>query len=186
MNAHPKPQKVDVDYYNWLISQIKIGSPSKTYFELFEIMHNTEFVWWPAVPRDKARVGDGKQLRYDYFRFELHSQYEDGNLDIEGISFLEVLVALSRRFAWVMSDQGNEPYWAWRLIKNLGLNRMSDPLSNRDKKRIGEILYNVIWRNYEPSGEGGFFPLENTVLDQRNVDIWYQMQEYAIEKDPIN
>jgi hypothetical protein len=179
-----KPQTIDVDYYQWLVSRIKPGNPDKTYLEMFEIMHNTEFVWF--VPNDDNRVKDGEHLRKDYFRFVLESQYEEGDLVIEFVSFLEVLVGLSVRFAWAMSEQGNEPYWAWRLIKNIELHKMSDPLTNRKVEQINEILYNVIWRTYDQSGYGGFFPLEKTLKDQTKIEIWYQMQEYAMEKNPLN
>jgi hypothetical protein len=175
-----KPQTIDVEYYQWLVSQIHV---TREYYGLFEIMHNTEFVWF--IPNDGSRVGDGRQLRHDYFRFELDSLYEEGVLDIEFVSFLEVLVGLSRRLAWAMSEQGKEPYWAWHLIKNIRLNKMSDPLTDDKIKKIDVILYNVIWRNYTRSGEGGFFPLERTLKDQTKIDIWYQMQEYSMEKDPI-
>lgn len=182
-NPNPKkPQKIDLEYYQWLISQIKIG-PKRTYLELFEIMHNTEFVWF--IPNDGNRVGDGQHLRNDYFRYEHDSIYEEGILDIEFVSFLEVLIGLSRRLAWGMSDQENAPYWAWRLIKNLSLNKMSDPLTNGKRERIDEVLYNVIWRSYNRDGSGGFFPLEKTLKDQTKIEIWYQMQEYLMEKDPI-
>ena len=178
----PNPQKVDVDYYKWLISQIKIGT-TREYFGLFEIMHNTEFVWF--IPNDGSRVGDGRHLRNDYFRFELDGKYEDGDLAIDGVTFLEVLVGLSRRLAWVMSEQGKEPYWAWRLIKNIRLNKMSDPLTDAQIQKIDETLYTVIWRTYDRTGDGGFFPLSRTVKDQTKIDIWYQMQEYSMEIDPI-
>ena len=89
-----KPQKIDLDYYQWLIGQIKI-SPKRTYLGMFEIMHNTEFVWF--IPNDGNRVGDGEQLRKDYFRYKLDRVYEHGLLDIEFVSFLEVLMALVRR-----------------------------------------------------------------------------------------
>jgi len=184
MQMKQKPQTIDVEYYQWLVSQIKLGNPAKTYNELFEIMHNTEFVWF--VPNDGNRVGDGKHLRNDYFRFVLESKYEDGDLVIEFVSFLEVLIGLSVRFAWVMSEQGKEPYWAWRLIKNIDLHKMSDPLTTRKVEKINEVLYNVIWRNYDRSGHGGFFPLDRTTDDQTKKEIWYQMQEYSMEKDPIN
>jgi hypothetical protein len=85
-----------------------------------------------------------------------------------------------------MSDQGNEPYWAWHLIKNLRLSKMSDPLSEYKVEQINEILYNVIWRQYDRSGNGGFFPLQKTFKDQTKIDIWYQMQEYSMEIDPIS
>jgi hypothetical protein len=183
MKMEQKPQTIDVEYYQWLVSQIKIGNPNKTCNEMFEIMHNTEFVWF--IPNDGNRVGDGKYLRENYFRFELDSVYEEGDLVIEFVSFLEVLVGLSVRFAWVMSDQGNEPYWAWRLVKNIDLHKMFDPLTNKKVEKINEVLYNVIWRTYDRSGHGGFFPLDRTTDDQTKKEIWYQMQEYSMEKDPI-
>lgn len=186
MSTNPKnpkkiPQTIDVDYYEWLVAQIKVG-PKRDYFGLFEVMHNTEFVWF--IPNDGNRVGDGKHLRNDYFRYQLDDIYEDGLLDIEFVSFLEVLVGLSQRLAWGMSDRGNEPYWAWRLIKNIGLSKMSDPLTDGKRDVINEILHNVIWRQYDRYGNGGFFPLKATLKDQTKIEIWYQMQEYLIEKNP--
>lgn len=183
MEQNAKPKKVDLDYYAWLISQINIPT-KRDYYELFEIMHNTEFHW--TIPNDDSRISDGEHLRKDYFRFVLHDQYHEGDLELEFVTFLEVLVALSRRLAWVMSDQGNEPYWAWRLIKNLRLNKQSDPLSPKQVEYVKEVLYNVIWRQYDRQGNGGFFPLERTTKDQTKIDIWYQMQEYSIEKDPVH
>lgn len=147
-------------------------------------MHNTEFVWF--IPNDGNRTGDGHHLRVDFFRYEKNdTMYKEGLLDIEFVSFLEVVVGLSRRLAWGMGDQGNEPFWAWRLIKNIGLNKMSDPLTEHRRDIINEVLYNVIWRNYDRNGLGGFFPLENTIKDQTKIEIWYQMQEYLLEKNPI-
>lgn len=183
MEQTQKPKKVDLDYYAWLISQIKLP-PNREYYEMFEIMHNTEFHW--TISNDDSRISDGEHLRNDYFRFVLNSHYEEGDLELEFVTFLEVLVALSQRLAWAMSDQGNEPFWAWRLIKNLRLNKQSDPLTKKQVEYVKEILYNVIWRQYDRQGHGGFFPLEKTLKDQTKIDIWYQMQEYSMEKDPIN
>jgi hypothetical protein len=178
------PSPLDVAYYEWLVGQIKVPRrKGKRYGQLFELMHNTEFHWF--VDLDAARWGDGNQLRYDYFRFELESKYHKGLMGPPFISFLEVLVALSKRVSWVMDGPGTEPYWAWRLIKNLRLHNMADPLSDRQRQQVCEILHNCIWRDYDPSGEGGFFPMEHTTRDQRKVDIWMQMQEWAMELDPI-
>lgn len=182
MDQTQKPQEIDFNYFVWLVSQISIPT-KRDYFQLFEIMHNTEFHW--TISNDDSRISDGEHLRKDYFRFVLEEPYEEGALGLEFVTFLEVFVALSRRLAWVMSDQGNEPYWAWRLIKNLRLNKQSDPLSPKQVEYVQEVLYNVIWRQYDRQGNGGFFPLERTTNDQTKIDIWYQMQEYSMEKDPI-
>jgi hypothetical protein len=41
----------------------------------------------------------------------------------------------------------------------------------------------VIHRYYQPNGHGGFFPLENPQDDQRHVELWYQLNEYVMERN---
>ena len=55
--------KLDIDYYEWLIDQIVIPN-GKSYRDLFELMHNLEFVW--TVPNDDNRVQDGWDLRPEF------------------------------------------------------------------------------------------------------------------------
>lgn len=176
-----KPTPIDLEYYQWLISQVQVG-PRKQYFGLFEILHNTEFTWF--VPNDDNRVADGEHLRNDFFRTTRDRKYEDGDLALEGVSVLEVIVALSKRVAF--NAGGDADLWAWRLIKNLGLNKMADPLTPRKIQNINDILDILIWRNYEPSGAGGFFPLKRSLKDQTKVEIWYQMQEYVMEQEGMD
>jgi hypothetical protein len=160
------------DYFDWLVSQIHIPNNNQ-YINLFEKMYNLEFIW--TVPNDDNRVQDGKDLRNEFL----------GGLPrvlhLEAVSFLEVLVALSRRLAFTAS--GNPEVWAWKLIKNLRLNKMSDPLTQERSNRVDEILDAVIWRTYSYNGEGGFFPLEQAAQDQTKVEIWYQLNAYVIEMD---
>jgi hypothetical protein len=169
-------QEIDVQYYEWLISHIKVG-PQKEYYELFELLHNTEFTWF--IPNDDNRIGDGEQLRNHFMRSVHDRRYTPGDLKLEWISVLEVIIALSRRLEFIAG--GDAPSWAWRLIKNLGLNKMPDPLSVRKTEKIKATLEDLIWRQYEPTGHGGFFPLKRTINDQTKVEIWYQMQEYVME-----
>jgi len=172
----PNPNPIDVEYYEWLISQIKVG-PQKEFLGLFEIMHNTEFTWF--VPNDYNRVEEGRHLRQDFFRFVYKGRR--GELSLDLVSVLEVTVALSRRVAFQTGEAAE--LWAWKLIKNIGLNKASDPLSDKKVEYIREVLDDLIWRNYEPNGQGGFFPLKQTLKDQTKVEIWYQMQEYVLELD---
>lgn len=175
--TRPMPSQLDVDYYNWLVSQIRVGNPEKSYLEMFEIMHNTEYLF--LIPNDDDRVGDGRQLRKDFFRDVVGRRYRKDDLDIKFVSFLEVLIGLSRRVAF---QAGNDPdYWAWRLIKNLGLNKMSDPLSKAKIQTIEYTLEDQIWRNYDRKGHGGFFPLERSIEDQTKLDVWRQMNFYILE-----
>lgn len=137
-------------------------------------MFHREFVW--LVPNDDNRIGDALDLRREFWG-------EGRFLPQEGVSILEILVALSRRAAW--NGGGEAPDWVWIFIRNLHLNKYSDPLTDRKKDSVEEILEHFVWRNYAPNGEGGLFPLTETEHDQTKVELWYQMHAYIMEKIPI-
>lgn len=169
--------QIDYDYYEWLISQIDVPH-NKTYGDLFERMHNLEFVW--TVPNDDNRVHDGLDLRLEFLQ---GSSKPLPKSFLGGVSFLEVLVALSRRVSFTAG--GDSRVWAWRLIKNLRLNKASDPLLGSKATRVDETIESVVWRTYHHSGQGGFFPLKNHVEDQTKVEIWYQMNAYVNEMEEL-
>jgi hypothetical protein len=163
------PNQIEHDYFQWLISQVHIGN-SNSYNGLFQRMHELEFVWF--VPNDDNRVQDGLDLRAEFlngarYRFE------------QGVSVLEILIALSRRTAFTAG--GTPEMWAWHLIENLGLKKASDPLTRAKAARIDDTLQALIWRTYERDGQGGFFPLRDSHEDQTKVEIWYQMNAYVNE-----
>ena len=162
------------EYFQWLVSQINVGQTSKMFEGIFRWMYHREFVW--LVPNDDNRIGDAIDLRKEFWG--LHNPVLQ-----EAVSILEVIVALSRRAAWVGGGEAAD--WAWVFIKNLGLNRYSDPLTYRKDRKIESILEAFVWRNYAPDGDGGLFPLENPPLDQTKVELWYQMHAYINEKIPI-
>lgn len=162
--------QIDYDYFNWLISQVDIQTRN-TYTYVFERMHNLEFVW--TVPNDDNRVQDCFDLRVEFL-------YEhDGFLNLAGATVLELLISVSRRVEFTAG--GDAPLWAWRLLKNLKLTKMPDPVTDKEAERIDEILHALVWRTYDYSGRGGFFPLRNAKEDQTQVEIWYQLNAYVIE-----
>lgn len=161
---------VSHDYLNWLISQIQIIGPPRAYNELFFQMHSTPFVW--SIEGDDSRVNDGRDLRIDYpHRDDLSNQ--------EYVSFLEVLLGLSRRLAFIAG--GEAELWAWQLIENLGFANFTDPLTNPKRREIRKRLTMVMARTYGPDGNGGFFPLNNPEEDQTQIKIWKQLQAYVNE-----
>ena len=166
--------QIDYDYFEWLVSQIHIPN-GKNYNELFEVMHNTEFHW--TIPNDDNRIQDGIDLR-GYF---LDGRKKE--IKLEGATLLEILVSLSKKLAFTAS--GNPKKWAWKLLKNLRLTKMSDPLTEADVERINDVLDALIWRTYQPNGKGGFFPLQHPEEDQTKVELWYQMNKYVMERDSV-
>lgn len=163
---------IDYEYYEWLVSQILLP-PNKSFNTLFDMLHSREFVW--LIPNDDNRVADALELRSEFM------QDKKGKLDLDGATLLEVVVSLSRRTAFTAGAHSPDR-WAWKLIKNLGLDKKFDPLTEDDMFKISDILETLIWRTYRKDGQGGFFPLKHPEEDQTQVEIWYQMNAYVIEK----
>jgi len=170
------------DYLSWLNSQLRDehGNPDKTYRDLLVLMFEKPFGWVDSVPLDENRVVDGMDLRAEFSNENRISRARMQELG--EVSFLEVLIALSRHLAFVAG--GEAPGWAWQLVCNLELHRLSDPLTRHKERRAHEIMDNVITRNYAPDGTGGFFPLAWPDGDQTRVELWYQLNAYAEEVHP--
>lgn len=168
------------DYLRWLGPQLRDehSNPNKTYEELLTLMFEKEFVW--IVPHDDNRIVDGLDLRAEFAHV---NNIRLNNLRGLGpCSFLEVLIGLSRRLAFAVG--GQPPGWAWQLLNNLELHRMADPLTRPKRDKVNDILDAVIWRNYDPDGTGGFFPLAWPEEDMTKVELWYQMNAYVEELHP--
>lgn len=168
---------LDDRYFTWLYSQVGVveeRNKSRTYWKLLRRMYQTEFIW--LIPNDDNRVEDGRELRYEW----MHA--EDIRADPEWLalacSFLEMLIALSRRLAF--EGDGHPETWFWHLIENLDLMDCTDRV-RFDLGEVDDILDRVIYRTYSPDGVGGLFPLRHARRDQRDVELWYQMQAYLIE-----
>ena len=168
------------EYLRWLEAQLKDEhSPITSYWELTNLMFDTEFDW-SLVPMDENRVVDGADLRIE-FANEFNVP-KSRMLELNPVSFLEVLIGLSRRLGFVAG--GSAPGWAWQLLGNLDMHRLSDPLTRHKRRRALEIMTIVIERKYQPNGVGGFFPLSWPDEDQTRVELWYQLNAFAEEIHP--
>lgn len=175
-------EPLDESYLNWLYSQVattRSRTPSKTYWNLLRLMYTVEFVWF--IPNDDNRVEDGRDLRREFFLERAIRLRDSGWMDLN-CSFLEMAIGLSRRLSF---EAGQEPaWWFWKLMENLDLHEYSDakPLP---KDIVRERLDAVVWRTYEPNGDGGLFPLKNPPHDQRSMELWYQLNTYLIENEYV-
>lgn len=172
---------LDELYFTWLCSQVGEDGRTKnprTYWRMLRELFQKEFVWF--IPNDDNRAEDGKDLRFEFIA--------DVDLDIEpepswmnmGCSMLELLIGLSRRLSFLADGEPRD--WFWELVENLNLEQYSDNVLVPDN-RIGDILDEVIWRTYRRNGRGGLFPLrDRRCSDQRNLELWYQMNDYVLEK----
>lgn len=161
--------RLEVTYFKWLILQINIRN-SRTYIDVCDRLHNTEFVW--IVPNDNNRVQDGVDLRNEFSQNKMLMADKGG-------SVLEVLIGLSRRVAFVAGGVAED--WAWQLMENLELNKVPDPFTDDKANKVEDILETLIWRTYKRDGQGGFFPLLEPKENQTQIEIWYQMNAYVQE-----
>lgn len=170
------------DYLRWLAPQIRDeqANPGADYWDLLSIMFEKEYSRDWLVPNDENRLVDGLDLRAE-FCYATHIR-ADSLKNLGPCSFLEVLIALSKRLAF---EAGGEPSgWAWVLLSNLDLDTMADPLNRRKVRKVDRILDTVIQRRYNPDGVGGFFPLSWPEEDQTQKELWYQMAAYIAEIHP--
>lgn len=171
-------------YVGWLYSQINWEYKHhclNSYNMLTHMLWVKPFAW--TVPNDDNRIEDGKELRYLFITDpKLRITFPEHLVEdfrAQPCSTLEVIVALSRRLAF--AAQGEPGWWAWKLLSNLHLDKMKDPVSRRKQIQVDDILETLIWRTYNWDGEGGFFPIAHPRDDMKKVEIWYQMSAYLEE-----
>lgn len=174
MTAEP----LEEAYFEWLAVQvvnIRLRDPRKTNWEVLKQLHSTEFFW--RIRNDDNRVSDGLELRAEF----LNGTYE-GGLEALGCSFLEMLIALSRRLVF-QTEGASVAEWFWHLLRNVDLVISDyDYVERRMHNFVDQVLQNINNRTYETNGRGGLFPLYNPVIDQTKVELWYQMNSYLLER----
>ena len=169
-------------YFNWLCAKvidIRLTSPSLTYWTLLKTLHTTEFVW--LISGDDNRAADGRDLRREFLILGEIPDDPDWRT-IEGCSVLEMMIAFGRRANFETDISVKD--WFWEFIDNLGLKEFSDA-TNPDPNEIADILEPFIWRMYDVNGNGGMFPIRDLHEDQRNVEIWYQFCGYLVDQNRL-
>lgn len=174
------------DYFDWLCEIVCVDGryADESYWILAEALWDIDYYW--ILDMDETRAKSVETLRYRYIN-------EGGRPRYTGkASVLEVLVMMAESMYDLLDELDGEdqrPIYFWEMIDNLGLIGYSDRFFKEigDKRPIFErrIVKKVrIWldRAFEYDGKGSIFPLMEPKEDQRNVDLWYQMQAYLIER----
>ena len=176
---HNEP--IEEVYFNWLYSKVASTdnpTPSLTFYTLFRDLHTTEFVF--LVSGDDNRAQDGLDIRKEFLRESFLKQ--DPAWSSVGCSVLEMLIAFSRRAAF--ETDRTEREWFWTFLENLHLSELSDATTGISN-RVRDILDVFVWRTYRRNGRGGMFPLRNPKQDQRELQLWYQLNDYLVENDIV-
>ena len=165
-------------YFKWL-ARLVSGPENSTHTLLLKQLYETPFRY--SIDGDGNREADGINLRY---RFGVQNRYRQSEiayyLDSKPCSVLEMMIALALRLEEdIMSNEdfGNRTStWFWDMIRNSGLIEMVD----KDYRLydVDDILQNILDRNYEFDGTGGFFRIPDIATDMRTVEIWKQALWY--------
>lgn len=166
-------------YFMWLCEKIDIADEGNRldWFCLARTLMDIEF--YSNVKDDQNRIDDAKELRAEFSQEEWSSIFDTTDTPV---SVLEVLVALSIRMERdIVGEPGNDDpaKWFWIMMDNLGISIYSDKHFNRPA--IVRKILTWLNRQYESNGTGGIFPLNNPYGDQRNVELWSQMQQFLTE-----
>lgn len=175
------------DYLQYLIWRGHLEK-FRGYEELFKLLQNIEFTW--LIERDENRAGDGMELRDDY---NVPHDIVFGERDIQiyfmehPCSVLEMLIALAIRVDEEYLGDPADPHpedFFWEMIKNLDLDCFTNKALQKSSK--ADVIQTIIrvWmdRCFAKNGLGSPFPVYNDDRDQRNLEIWDQMNSYINEK----
>ena len=190
---HDRDHSVNVEeaYFKWLYRLVGVVSnqnPASSHFLLLDTLIKMDFYW--TVPNDDNREQDGLELR-DEFCDEYGSWGESTFPVTAPCSVLEFIIGLSKRIAY--KGDGLVPFssigeWFWHILNNLGLREYTDLYCLETpgyEENIIRIITRLLDRTYEYDGEGGLFPLAYPQRDQRDVEIWYQLNAYILENSDL-
>lgn len=166
------------DYFEWLWNFTKCRGHSQNR-KIITLLHNIEFRY--SIPMDANREEDGIDLRYRFItEVGIPKNYQEVYAYLDGpCSVLEMMIALAIRCEESIMDDPDigdrTSEWFWLMMKNLGLDYMSD--RKFDRNVAEEKISIFLDRKYKRNGEGGLFVV-NGRRDLRKVEIWYQMCWY--------
>lgn len=163
-------------YFEWLLEQIDCPN---NFRRLMTSLYNCTFTY--TLKMDANRAADGLALRDRYAHEYADLRYDEIRHD--ECSVLEMMIALACRMEDdIMHDPelgDRSPEWFWMMITNLRLDRMDD--EHYDEKNVENIINVMVGRSYFMNGTGGLFPLKMPKVNQRRVEIWYQMSAFIEE-----
>jgi hypothetical protein len=142
------------------------------------------------LSNDANRSYEALELRREYITYELPAgdKLAFNNInrfkktstvsEIDTVSFLELLISLAIRGDDMTEDVEKDTFfWFWNMIGSMGLAIMTDEIYELrgGDRYVDTILEKVNMRTYSRTGIGGLFPLPSSKVDQRKIELWYQM-----------
>lgn len=171
-------------YFNYLISIISNNIDPSQYSKLLDILYRINFRW--SVHNDDNRIGDAIELRYNYQADCGVSYSEMEELLLVPCSIMEVICCLAIRMDDFMLDPegAHVDKWFWELIGNLGMLDFTDINYKKGAWTLKDVI-NItdicMDRTYDELGNGGLFPRKVCDKNQRECELFEQMNGYLNE-----
>jgi len=169
-------------YFMWLADH-SMGDEKGRYHLLLTLLADTTFV--VSIAHDENRASDGKLLRLAF------NDTQNPRISLSPVepecSVLEALLGIATRMNDILyrPERQNKIVWHFKLLlNNLGLLRFTDDFWVTDHQlhdvMAADIVNRFLYRTYDRDGNGGLFPIkqQQPIIDQRYLEIWYQMQIY--------
>lgn len=168
------------DYLQFLIWRCQI-QPFVRFGRLFEILHHIDFEW--ELDRDENRESDGVDLRDEYKIPDGFDEEIEEAFYAQRCSVLEMLIALAIRiddeFIGDPAEEHPEIFFM-EMIRNLGLDKFSGNCYR--EYDVIKIINRWMRREFERNGRGSPFPVQHDPRNQRDLEIWDQVNSYISEK----
>lgn len=163
--------RMNEHYFLWLLQQVEWHEiDAYKYKDLLLELHTITFTW--LIDRDANRASKGLGLRYEWN----HTFDGDG----EPCSVLEMLIALARdwehELTYDFHKGDRSALWFWVMLENLGL---------LDSYHTEDLVHSWLVRDFDYDGVGSPFPLKKAHRDQRNLEIWLQVNDFVMENVEI-
>lgn len=170
-------------YFNYLMSILNY-SGYDNHTIVLDILYRTDYRW--SIHNDDNRAIDGIEIRYNYQR-----DCDISNKDMEELllipcSVIEVICGLAIRMDDTMRDpeRAHIDKWFWEMLDNLGLSNFTDSAYESGAWSIDDahkILDIFMDRTYDELGRGGLFPRNVCYKNQRECELFSQMNGYLNE-----
>lgn len=174
------------EYFIYLMRMSHLNRyPEK--IKLFKNLHNIKFTY--LLDRDENREADGIDLRND---FEIPQKY---NVEIDEAfyahwcSVLEMLIGLGIRVDNEYIGDPSEPHpeeFIMEMLENLELDDYYNFVFESanyasEEAKVRKIVKRWLDRRFDCCGNMSPFPVNSDKRDQRELEIWDQMNSYVYE-----
>ena len=137
-------------------------------------------------PMDENRYNDGMNMRIEFENLTSWDISQEAGYR-DQCTVYEMMAALAYRCEHQLMRDGSgidrTKFWFFEMCKNLDILKWDfDHLNYDYKKDIDTKIGVWLRREYEFDGRGGAFPIKNATENQKNVQIWEQMNQFLMEK----